>query len=160
QMPNQDATIYGAIEKKKDEAPVVVRPPAEEPAAKPVAAAPSPAETPKPAEVAPAPPAPPPVAAAAPVRAPSPAPGVGGGGFRLQLASLKSEDAVRQSWAQLQKQHPDVLGGLPMQVVRVDLGDRGIYYRLMAGDFARDEAQARCDKLKAAKVACLVPPRG
>jgi len=167
---------------------IAIRPSSEEPVAKPEASAEPPRPNgvgrpiqlfppqgaPKPAEVQPTalaqaapatatteatpaasavaaviPPAPPPSATTAPSS---------GGGWRLQLASLKSEEAVHKSWSDLQRKHQDVLGGLRSDVVRVDLGaDKGIYFRLMAGPVAsRDEANAKCDQLKAQKVACLV----
>jgi len=177
-VPHQDKEVYGVIgQGAKTNGTVTIRQASEEPIAKPEATV----EAPKTNGVGKPTPLFPPQAASKPpepqiaavASAPAPAaPGVAipslppapatasttGGGWRLQLASLKSEDAVEKSWGELQRKHPDVLGALRFDVVRVDLGaDKGIYYRLMAGPLpSREEANARCEQLKAQKVACLV----
>jgi len=57
----------------------------------------------------------------------------------------------------LQKKHQSLLGKLSLNVVRADLGKRGIYYRLRAGTFANQVvAKALCQSLAKVKVACLV----
>ena len=43
--------------------------------------------------------------------------------------------------------------------LRVDLGDRGIYYRIQAGPLADAAAQSACAELKRRKVACLLVKR-
>ena len=54
-------------------------------------------------------------------------------GYFLQLISLESEDRVHTEWVRLQGVYADVLGGLPAGVIRADLGDHGVWYRLQAG---------------------------
>jgi hypothetical protein len=82
-----------------------------------------------------------------------------GGGYRIQLASEKSEDSAKASWARLQKSHGDVLGNLRMQPGRVDLGDKGVWYRVQAGPLEEKQAKDACAKLKARNTACvLLPP--
>ncbi|HEY3918690.1 MAG TPA: SPOR domain-containing protein, partial [Stellaceae bacterium] len=66
-----------------------------------------------------------------------------GRNYRLQLGALKNEDAAKQEWLRLQRQQPDVLGKLALTVTRVDLGDRGIYYRIQAGPLADAAAAAQ-----------------
>lgn len=187
-VPHQDKTVFALVGKDgtRPAESVAIRPSAEEPVAKPEATAEATKTNGvgKPIQLFPpqAPtPAPPPTPVAQQQTAPADtaaaqstqqvavvtpttplASGISspssGGGWRLQLASLKSEEAVQKSWADLQRKHADVLGGLRSDVVRVDLGaEKGIYFRLMAGPIAsRDEANAKCDQLKAQKVACLV----
>ena len=65
--------------------------------------------------------------AALPPPSAPPAASSGGGSFRLQIASVKSEDAARAEFQRLQKRYPEALGGLGVAYVRVDLGDKGIY---------------------------------
>ena len=79
------------------------------------------------------------------------------GGYRLQLGALKTDEAARQEWLRLQRQYPDVLGKLTLTVSRVDLGDRGIYYRIQAGPMV-DAAQAAqsCAALKSRNVGCIL----
>ena len=117
--------------------------------------------------LAPEPPAPPraPVAApSAPAREPAPQvaalPGAKTGGFVVQLAALRAKDGARPAWARLQKAHPALLGQRELAIQKVDLGDRGIFYRVQAGFFA-DRAGARglCTALKARGQDCLVVKR-
>ena len=43
------------------------------------------------------------------------------GGWRVQIASVKSEDIAKSTWARLQAAHGDVLGSLRMQPTKIDL---------------------------------------
>jgi len=105
--------------------------------------------------------APPPAAptpAAVPAAAPAPAPiAAPAGGFRLQLAALRSPDAVMPEWNRLKRVQADLLGALDMRSVRADLGARGVFYRIEAGPIASEEVAARlCTELKARKVGCIL----
>jgi hypothetical protein len=121
--------------------PVPIQPPI--PVAPP---APSQAVPPSQAPAAQAPrPAPTQQAAIAPIPA---------GAARVQLAAVRSADAAQKEWARLQTANKDLLGGLTMNVVTADLGERGIYYRIQAGP-AADPADL-CAKLKARNVGCIV----
>lgn len=82
-----------------------------------------------------------------------------GGGYRIQLASERSEDTAKATWARLQKSHGDVLGSLRMQPARADLGERGIWYRVQAGPLEEKQAKETCTRLKSRSVHCvLLPP--
>jgi hypothetical protein len=98
----------------------------------------------------PSPPPQPPPARVAAASSPS-------SGFLIQIAAVREEDRAAAEWTRLQRQHPDALQGLKLFVVKADLGDKGIFWRLRAGPFA-DEAQAknRCADLAKRKVGCLV----
>ena len=81
------------------------------------------------------------------------------GGWRVQVASVKNEDVAKSTWARLQAAHGDVLANLRMQAVRVDLGDKGVWYRVQAGPLDEKQAQSVCSTLKTRKTDCvLVPP--
>ena len=57
----------------------------------------------------------------------------------------------------LQNKYPTVLGNRSAQIHRVELGDRGTYYRAHVGPFANaDQANVLCDRLKSAGGQCLV----
>ena len=120
--------------------------------AKPAASAP-PAKKTKP-KVAAATPAKP--AASAPKSA-APAAGTAGNGYRVQLAAVRSNKDARREWTRLRTRHSGLLGRLGHSVVRADLGDKGIYYRLRAGPL-ENKAAARtlCGELTKIKVGCLV----
>jgi pyruvate/2-oxoglutarate dehydrogenase complex dihydrolipoamide acyltransferase (E2) component len=158
--------------------PTPAPPAAEAPPTPPAAAAsPPPAvETPPAAAAAPpSPPSPPqvaanPPAAAAPSAAhaapekktkvaalPPPASAAAGKGYRLQLGSVRTPDAAAKEWARLRQQNQDMLGRLAMSPVRVDLGARGIFYRIQAGPLAdAATAERACDELKRRGVGCLL----
>jgi SPOR domain len=78
------------------------------------------------------------------------------GGWRIQLASAKSEDVAKSTWAKLQAAHGDVLANLRMQPTKVDLGDKGVWYRVQAGPLDEKQAQSVCGTLKSRKADCVV----
>ena len=80
-------------------------------------------------------------------------------GWRVQVASVKNEDVAKSTWARLQSAHGDVMASLRMQAVRVDLGDKGVWYRVQAGPLDEKQAQSVCSTLKSRKTDCVaVPP--
>jgi len=78
------------------------------------------------------------------------------GGWRVQLASAKSEEVAKSTWAKLQAAHGDVLANLRMQPTKVDLGDKGTWYRVQAGPLDEKQAQSICGTLKSRKTDCVV----
>jgi len=81
-----------------------------------------------------------------------------GKGYFLQLGALRSVEAAQASWTRLKSAQPDILGALPANAVKIDLGpERGVYYRVMAGPIA-DETSATqsCNTLKQRHVACIL----
>lgn len=126
----------------------------------PVAKAPAPA--PQPVVAAPPKPAPAPLPApqaatvpAAPKAPPAPAPSAGGGGYRVQLASVRTEGEAAAEWKRLAGKHAE-LGGLSMHVAKADLGEKGTFYRVQGGSVDEARAKSICEKLKAQNVGCVV----
>lgn len=78
------------------------------------------------------------------------------GGWRVQLASAKSEEVAKSTWAKLQAAHGDVLANLRMQPTKVDLGDKGTWYRVQAGPLDEKQAHSICGTLKSRKTDCVV----
>jgi len=78
------------------------------------------------------------------------------GGWRIQIASVKSEDIAKSTWARLQAAHGDVLASLRMQPTKVDLGDKGVWYRVQAGPLDEKQAHTVCGTLKTRKADCVV----
>lgn len=76
------------------------------------------------------------------------------GAARIQLGAVRSADAAQKEWARVQTANKDLLGGMNMNVVTADLGERGVYYRIQAGPAA--DAADLCNKLKARNVGCIV----
>lgn len=131
---------------------ITLPPPREEPAV----AAPAP-KAPRVA-VAPPPPPPAPQAEAAPVpkkplprpTAPVAAPASGGSGYVAVLASQRSQMDALRTFADLQQKY-GVLQGRTPDVREVNLGEKGIYHRLMVGPSGpKEQASALCNELKTA----------
>ena len=81
--------------------------------------------------------------------------------YRLQLAALRSKDAVDKAWKRLRKRHRDLLSGLRLAIEKKDLGrSKGVYYRLLAGPVTdRKKARRLCVDLAKRNVECLVVRR-
>jgi hypothetical protein len=102
------------------------------------------------AQPAPAPAAPTRLATNAPAPI-APAAAGSGGGYLVQVSSQKNEADAQSSYRVLQGKYPSVLGSQSVLVKRVDLGEKGIYYRAFAGPFSSvDQATQVCSSLKAA----------
>jgi hypothetical protein len=98
-------------------------------------------------------------AAVAPTQvAPAPATSGGGGGnYAVQISSQRSEADAQAAFRSLQGKFPGQLGSRQPLIHRVDLGDKGIYFRAMVGPFASaGEAGELCSSLKAAGGQCIV----
>lgn len=136
-------------------APAAAPPPPPAAESKPAAQAepekPAAAEPPKQVAVAP-PPKPQPAA-----KTPTKPKAAAAGSYRVQLASFRSSKAANDAWSKLRKSNISLLRDLTAHVTRVELGQKGTFYRLQAGSFAQ-EARARsiCTELKARQVDCLV----
>jgi cell division septation protein DedD len=170
EIPDRDKLIYNPTRPAVEH----LLPPPEKPLPRPVPPPPSPSPQREPpsttASSTPAsPPTPPPIpqpqqAAAAPPGKPPPpqaAPpktaATGAAGTRLQLGSVRSEDAARQDWERIKRKNADLLGTLSATPIRTDLGDKGIYYRIQTGPVADQAAAERiCSELKQRSVGCLI----
>lgn len=79
-------------------------------------------------------------------------------GFVVQLSSQKSESEAQASFRSLQAKFPNELGGRQPIIRRVDLGNKGVFYRTMVGPFASaHEASQFCATYKSAGGQCMVP---
>jgi hypothetical protein len=163
-IPDQNVSLYN---EKPGGAPVEkLLPAAEQPmprSATSSAGAPPASQTAQPsakaaADAAPQPPAKAPApakqatlgaAAAAPAGKASP--------VQVQLVSVRSPEAAREEWARLKRENPDLLGRLTAVAVRTDLGDKGIYYRVLAGSFGDTAAAEKlCSELKQRQLGCIL----
>lgn len=85
------------------------------------------------------------------------APALPEGAFLVQLASARSEEGALSEWSRISGRHKDVLGSLSPAVSRVDLGEKGVFFRLRAGPLAdRAAAESLCATLGAQNVGCIV----
>lgn len=78
-------------------------------------------------------------------------------GYVLQLLSSKNKSGVEAEWTRIQKKNADLLKNLPANIVKADLGDKGVYYRLRLGPVAQAQtAKNYCSELKKRKVGCFI----
>jgi hypothetical protein len=78
------------------------------------------------------------------------------GGVLVQVAAQRSEEAALSSYRSLQQRYPNILGAFQPRIVRADLGERGIYYRVRVGPFNDGDAARLCGDLKAAGGDCIL----
>jgi len=70
------------------------------------------------------------------------------GSAALQIGAYKSEDEASAAWKAFAQKHA-MVGAYASKIKKVDLGDKGIWYRLrLAGFSDKGAASAFCDKLK------------
>ena len=79
------------------------------------------------------------------------------GGYAVQVSSQRSEAEAQAAFRGLQAKYPNQLGGRQALIHKVELGEKGTYYRAMVGPFATsNEASELCNGLKAAGGQCLI----
>lgn len=79
----------------------------------------------------------------------------------LHLSSLRSEEAAKREWSNLKRNFPVALNGMEAQIRRTELGDKGTFYRVLAGPLpSRSDAREVCASVKARDVKqyCRVLP--
>lgn len=73
----------------------------------------------------------------------------------IHLASYRTTKQAERGWSQLRRAHQEQLSGLDFTVMQIDLGDKGIFYRLLVGPFSsKGEAADTCRKLKSRRQFC------
>ena len=79
------------------------------------------------------------------------------GSYVVQLVSNKSETEAQSAFRGLQTKYPAVLGSRTALIRKVELGDKGTYYRAQVGPFSNvDAANELCGNLKSAGGQCIV----
>lgn len=134
---------------------IVMPPPETSPQAGPTPAIP-PAAAPRTAQpAAPAVPSQEEQQAAAPATG-EPVDGAAVGTVQVRLGSLRSADAAREEWQRLKRENGDLLGNLKANAVSADLGEKGIWYRIMAGPLDETGAERLCNEMKRRSHGCIV----
>ena len=78
-------------------------------------------------------------------------------GYKIQLAAFREEEQAKASWMKLKNTHAEILETLIPLTVRVDLGKKGVYFRVQAGYFNElKDARSTCVKLKAKGQGCII----
>jgi hypothetical protein len=86
----------------------------------------------------------------------TPAVATGNIGAWVQLSSQRSEEAARAGIPDLQSRFGSLFNGAALDVSRVDLGDRGVYYRVRLPQPTMSDANSVCDAIKGQGGDCFV----
>ncbi len=89
---------------------------------------------------------------------PAPAPATAStGNYYVQISSQRSESAAADSYRDVQRKFPSILGNRTPDIRKADLGDKGIYYRArVSPGMSSAEANKLCTSLKSAGGDCIV----
>ncbi|WP_298917565.1 SPOR domain-containing protein [uncultured Algimonas sp.] len=159
QTPDQDKEVFDVMSGADPSTDVVTLPPPETPVDRPVIADPDPVPDEPPAAE------PDPVVTVEPqprepAVLPAPPPAAGGSDWVVQVASLRSQAEAEATFARIRATHGAILSSYGSDIVRVDLGDKGIYYRARVDGFSdKSQAAATCERLDAAGQSCFVARR-
>ena len=77
-------------------------------------------------------------------------------GYMVVVASHKTEQEAQAALAKLKEQLPALFADQDVEVIGLDLGDQGTFYRAMIGPLVKTDADALCEEFKRNHVACLV----
>lgn len=162
ETPDQDKEVFDVMSGEAPSTDVVTLPPPETPMDRPdVSTSNEDAVADDPADISPDSSSDPiveaPVTQPEPIVQPQPAVT---GDWVVQVASLRSQEEADATYSRIESAVSPLLSFYSRDVVRVDLGDKGVYYRArVAGFETRDSASALCDRLKAAGQSCFVARR-
>lgn len=79
--------------------------------------------------------------------------------YAIHLASAKSESSAQTIWDNLIERHPLLLEGKRLELKEIDLGDRGVFFRIVAFPFAgAADARSACAQFQEKDQYCVVIP--
>jgi hypothetical protein len=79
-----------------------------------------------------------------------------GGDTAIQLASIPDQASAQAAMQKLQTQYASILGSTQLRLVKADLGDKGIYYRIQSQPVSETQAKNLCTALKAKNAGCIL----
>jgi cell division septation protein DedD len=79
-----------------------------------------------------------------------------GGAWLVQLGALKTEGEAKSEWGRVKNANKDLLGDFGSDVVRVDLGEKGVFWRLRAGPMDEGQARSICASLAKRSQGCII----
>ncbi|MCH2038671.1 MAG: SPOR domain-containing protein, partial [Rickettsiales bacterium] len=79
------------------------------------------------------------------------------GDYRIQLGAFKTRGDAEKAFDSIKRKNIDVIKNMGFHVQRADLGDKGIFFRLQAGDFtSQQDARKVCAELRERKQGCFI----
>lgn len=174
QTPDQDKEVFDVMSGQDTREDVITLPPPETPVERPNEAdiTPGPTDDTASVETVDTPPVERPSvdrpAVDTPVTRPDPTPtqpaptppAKGNSDWVVQVASLRSQAEAESTYAAIERANGAILSAFRSDIVRVDLADKGVYYRARVVGFAsKQEADRTCERLKSADQSCFVTRR-
>lgn len=69
------------------------------------------------------------------------------GSTRVQVAAMGSKDSAERYWRYISNRNPDLVENYNRYITKIDLGQRGVFYRLQIGNFkTQDKAENFCQE--------------
>lgn len=81
---------------------------------------------------------------------------INSGNVRLQLGAVKTAQEAQKEIGRLRKTYPDLFKNCDLIAKNVDLGPKGIFYRIQTTGIPQSEAQKINEMLKKLKQACFI----
>ena len=78
------------------------------------------------------------------------------GAWSVQIASQPSEEAAKSTYQDLSRRYANIIGGKGVTIVKAEISGKGTFYRVRVPAGSRSDAQALCEKYKAAGGNCFV----
>ena len=80
-----------------------------------------------------------------------------GKSYRVQIASLRSEENVKNLWKKIKKKYPKLFQNLNIFIVRAEIKGKGTYFRLQLGPLKSSKpARELCQKIRTIKTGCFI----
>ena len=76
--------------------------------------------------------------------------------YRIQLASVKSNISAESVWRKYKKKYNPQLDDLNLNIERVSLKNKGVFYRVQGGLLGRADANKICKSLSRQKQPCII----
>ncbi len=67
----------------------------------------------------------------------------------VQLSSIRDQKRAAEQWSKLKSKYSSALSNSNYRIQKKDLGAKGIYYRIQAGPFSKNDAADKCSAIKA-----------
>jgi hypothetical protein len=81
---------------------------------------------------------------------------IANGAYVAQLGAFRAERSVRPAWDRLARRAPELFEEARLDVQRVEIKERGVFYRMRAGYFVdRTNALRFCQRLRAQHQDCM-----
>jgi hypothetical protein len=76
--------------------------------------------------------------------------------WAMQIASQPSPEGAQTSYADLSRRYAAILNGRAVNIVKAEIAGKGTYWRVRIPAGSRAEANALCERYKAAGGSCFV----